>query len=498
MLRAGMGIGAVVLAMLLVAVGTAGAHPERHAFFPDGNVGSVPKVRGKAEQVLTVCKKNSKKLIKRSFKGRKLTKKRNLRLRQLKRCRFRHIQAAVNRARNGAIIRIMPGLYKEEPSRRNPEPDPRCANDYEDVGGEILATGGFGKKGARVANFEYQRKCPNAQNLIAIIGDSDDSDRVCDVKCNLQLQGMGRRRTDVKISGQRSKLNLIRADRADGIHLRNFTVEYSDFNNVYILETNGFAMHRIKSMYSREYGFLSFTSDHGLYDRLEALGSGDSGIYPGSGPEGHCQRFGIEIRNVDSHDNTQGFSGTAGNGTWTHNSTFHDNNIGGSNDSFAPGHPGMPQDCSKWTANQVYSNNKNYFTNDRDAYCKNTPFEKRPRAFVCPQFQVPVGTGFVLYGVNNNIVQDNTIYDNWRSGVRLFYVPASVRGETDPAKQFDTSNGNKFVGNQMGLGGDNRRAPNGIDFYWDEQGVGNCWIGNQAPGGRITSDPPRLPTWPDI
>src|SRR5688500_18640147 len=103
MTRIGVVVG-TLLALMVVAVGTAGAHPERQAFFPDGSVGAVPKVRGKADQVLTVCKKNSKKLIKRSFKGKskKLTKKRKLRLRQLKKCRFRHIQAAVNKARNGA------------------------------------------------------------------------------------------------------------------------------------------------------------------------------------------------------------------------------------------------------------------------------------------------------------------------------------------------------------------------------------------------------------
>ena len=99
---------------------------------------------------------------------------------------------------------------------------------------------------------------------------------------------------------------------------------------------------------------------------------------------------------------------------------------------------------------QVYSNNTNYFTNDRDAYCKNTPFEKRPKTIVCPQFQVPVGSGFILYGVNANIIQDNTIYDNWRSGVRLFWVPAAIRGDNDPDHQFDTSNGNKFIHNQFG------------------------------------------------
>ena len=96
---------------------------------------------------------------------------------------------------------------------------------------------------------------------------------------------------------------------------------------------------------------LTFASDHGLYEHIDAYGNGDSGIYPGSGPEGHCKRYGIEIRNVNSHDNVLGYSGTAGNGTWTHNSKFHDNNAGISDDSFASGHPGMPQDCSKWNAN---------------------------------------------------------------------------------------------------------------------------------------------------
>jgi hypothetical protein len=192
-----------------------------------------------------------------------------------------------------------------------------------------------------------------------------------------------------------------------------------------------------------------------------------------------------------------GYSGTAGNGTWTHNSKFYDNNAGISDDSFASGHPGMPQDCSKWTANQVYSNNRNFFTNDRDTYCKNTPFEKRPKQIVCPQFQVPVGSGFILYGVNANLIQDNAIYDNWRSGVRLFWVPAAIRGDNDPAHQFDTSNGNQFIGNQLGFSSSGKRAPNGVDFFWDEEGKGNCWLGNQAPGGKVTSDPASLPLCPN-
>ena len=204
----------------------------------------------------------------------------------------------------------------------------------------------------RWPTFEHQVKCPNSRNLIAIIGDSlADPDRECDQKCNLLIEGMGRRPKDVMIVGDRLKKDVIRADRADGFYLRNVWVEQGAFNDVDVVETNGFRLRQLVTPYAQNYGVLTFASDHGLYEHIEAYGNGDSGIYPGSGPEGHCQRYGIEIRNVNSHDNVLGYSGTAGNGTWTHNSSFHHNNAGISDDSFASGHPGMPQDCSKWDTN---------------------------------------------------------------------------------------------------------------------------------------------------
>ena len=98
-------------------------------------------------------------------------------------------------------------------------------------------------------------------------------------------------------------------------------------------------------------------------------------------------------------------------------------------DSFAGGHPGMPQDCSKWESNQIYSNNADLFNDKRDAYCKNTPIEKRDPRKVCPTFQVPVGTGILTGGGNGNIFRDNWIYDNWRRGTMLFWVPGELRGE---------------------------------------------------------------------
>jgi hypothetical protein len=154
----------------------------------------------------------------------------------------------------------------------------------------------------------------------------------------------------------------------------------------------------------------------------------------------------------------------------------------------------MPQDCSKWERNEINSNNVNFFTKELQERCASRPFRRHPRTLVCPQFQVPVGSGFILYGVNDNIIRDNAIWDNWRSGIRLFWVPGSIRGDNAPEAQFDTSNGNRFIGNRMGVTPDGKRDLNGLDVFWDEQGLGNCWQDNHtAPGTGVTSDPASLP-----
>jgi hypothetical protein len=403
----------------------------------------------------------------------------------LRTCRFNDIQAAVNAAGNGTQILVLPGVYKEEPSRAAPIDDPRCAS--------MTTTAA---DGAAVPSYEYQRNCPNARNLIAIVGDTN-GDRRCDSKCDIQIRGTTRPQ-DVLIQGDRKRLNIIRADRADGIYLANFTIEYSDFNNIYVLETAGFAFHDIVSRYSREYGFLTFTSEAGLYKDLEAYGNGDSGVYPGSGPQGQeserqCQTYGIEITGVDSHDNNLGYSGTSGDSIYTHDNRFHHNATGIATDSFAAGHPGAPQHCAKWQHNYIYSNNLNIFTPERQSYCAK-PAEQRDPKVLCSAFQVPVGTGMLIAGGNKDIMRDNWVWDNWRNGFMLFWVPSVLRGEGEVPKQQDTSYDNRYEGNHMGVRPDGTRDPNGKDFWWDEEGTGNCWQGNVGPAGKApTSDPLLLP-----
>jgi hypothetical protein len=499
----------VAAAVALAVPAASVAHPERPAHFPDPSKGSVPEYRttdANGGRTLLVCKGDVSRQRIESQVSDPAVRQRNLDLlAQCEQSGYGHIQHAVNAAGNWDRILVLPGIYREEPSRAAQDEPPQCRDMY--VTAETIPGTGLDLEGsAPTPTYEFQRTCPNAQNLIAIVGDADpnDDNYECDDKCHIQIEGTGDSRDDVLIQGDKKKLNVIRADRADGIYLKNFTIEFSDFNNIYALETNGFRFDDIESRYSREYDFLSFTSDNGLYEQLDAHHAGDSGVYPGSGPEGHCARYGIEIRNVNSHDNTIGYSGTAGNGVWAHDNRFHHNATGMTTDSFASGHPGMPQDCAKWERNEIYSNNNNLFSDDRDRYCQETPYDQRDPNKVCPTFQVPVGTGLLIGGGNDNIVGGNRIYDNWRSGTRLFWVPASARGELDPSKEFDTSSGNEQVGNRMGVRPDGTADPNGVDFWWDEEngyeefpdtpGVLNCWEDNTtARGVSLTSDPASLP-----
>jgi hypothetical protein len=113
-----------VLLVALVLPASAPGHAERATFFPDHTLGAVPKYRttGPAR---VVCKPDSAKRVRKIFSG----SKERQRLRQLRSCRYRHIQQAVDAARTGDRILIMPGVYREEPSRRIPVKDPKCSGD---------------------------------------------------------------------------------------------------------------------------------------------------------------------------------------------------------------------------------------------------------------------------------------------------------------------------------------------------------------------------------
>ena len=70
-------------------------------------------------------------------------------LRLLDRCRFRHIQEAVNQRRNNQRIFVLPGVYNEEPSKR-----PAAAR--------LRGRSTRRTRTSQTLSYEEQRQCPNA------------------------------------------------------------------------------------------------------------------------------------------------------------------------------------------------------------------------------------------------------------------------------------------------------------------------------------------------
>lgn len=521
---------AATTALLAIATGVAVGHVERSSYWPDpapdtsvtpAAGGKVPKARGLASALrrrargdtYVVCKSNSVRRLNRSIRSartkgwkvrpsaptRRLSRKaarrlRRINLRLAERCKFRHIQAAVNRAGNNDRVVVMPGEYLEEPSRRKPTNDPKCVQ-YEEES----------ENGQGAATYRYQVECPNDQNLIFVQGRELTDKPVpfpprvdrrgipdegpC-IRCNLQIEGSGVKAGDVvvdlaerpgatKLRGPAdpSKDVGIRADRADGFVLRNMTFAHANEHGIYVHETDGYLLSRVKLFYSKEYGTLTFTSDHGVTKDCEAMGHGDAGVYPGAGPETGEQtvegsrRSNQLITRCDVHHNTIGYSGTMGNGTRVVRNNFYDNSTGITTDSFfAGGHPGYPQDSAVFDNNNIYSNNFNSYEAGSD---------------VEPRVPVPVGVGIMIAGGNGNEIRGNRMWDNWRRGTMLFHVPDAL---SNSSGMNSVSHRNRQHENVMGRAPNGDRVPNGVDFWWDDapQQEDNCWFDN----GEVTSSPP--------
>ena len=305
----------------------------------------------------------------------------------LQRCKYRHIQAAVERRENGTRILVLPGIYKEEPSRRWPTTTATAP-----------ATSTRPRRPG-TKNYEYQRDCPNAQNLIAIIGDGPDPRPP--LRRQVQHPDRGHRRAaeDVRSSAAATGSAGREAERVPRRPRRRHPPAQLHGPVLGLQQRlrardERLPVEDIVSRWSREYGFLSFTSDNGLYDQLKAYGSGDSGHLPGlRARRATASATASRSSHSESYGNTIGWSGTAGNGIYTHDSKFHHNAAGITMDSFAGGHPGMPQDCSKWENNEIYSNNHDLFNDEARRVLPEHARTRSATRKVCPTFQVPVGTG---------------------------------------------------------------------------------------------------------
>jgi hypothetical protein len=539
----------------LALAASASAHVERPSYWPDpapdtsvkpAAGGRVPKIRSLASaldkklpgETRVVCQRDSlaqlKAAVARAIKDgyyirptdhRSLSKKQGARLiaintKLFELCKYREIQPAVTASGNNDRVVIMPGLYEEPTSRAQPTHDPKCKDLKTDGDHPGEANGALTYKG--------EFTCPNDANLIAVMGREPgqnpppkppkwDRHGIPDlgpcIRCNLQMEGSGVSADDVVVdAGDASKGNGgpngvghkkdvgIRADRADGFVLRNVTVRHAAEHGIYVLESDGFVLDRFKTFYNGLYGTLVFVEDHGIQQNCEAVGHGDSGIYPGAAvetgyerAEGTRFRLNQQVRYCDLHHNMAGYSATNGNAIWVHHNNLYDNALGLTTDTVTgAGHPGFPGDSQLIEDNSFYSNNFNLYA---------------PTSDVKPSFPFPIGTGMWIAGGNHHTIRNNYFFDNWRRGTMIFSVPdALVCGPAADGNQqkgcdetkISTSHYNQTYDNVMDQRPDGKVDRNGIDFWWDNStgSRGNCWFRNKSPLG-IRTEPAKLPDCAD-
>ena len=344
----------LAVAALAGSAPPAGAHFERPVRLPsptfDRSVsppagGRVPAHRNRGRR-LVVCRRGSlERARRRGATPRQMRRNRRL----FRRCRFGSIQSAVDRARNGTRVLVLPGVYREGRSRRRPAFDPRCAR-YR-VRSEEQPRG----EAPQALSYRYQARCRNDQNLIAVIGRSARSGRC--IRCNVQIEGTGRGPGAVVIDAAPHRLPgkdvAVRGDRADGLRIENMTVQGAGEYGFYVIETDGFAIVDTVSRRNGLYGYLTFVSDHGLTARCEAYLNADAGIYPGAAPDS-APRLNQRFTRCNAHHNTLGVSGTMGNSALFDRNRFHHNAVGVNTDSFlAANHPGYHQDSAVLRNNSI-------------------------------------------------------------------------------------------------------------------------------------------------
>lgn len=558
----GSSLSLILLSVAALAPAPAAAHAERQSFFPQARVSAAPAYRpmlpGPQTPRLVVCKKPDDEGVQPGEdSASRIAAIQDAALRSvnnqlLQECAFEHLQAAVDTvSQRGTTIYLLPGVYREQPSVRALEENFGAAVPGDKAYCQALLLSGSG-----AFSYEEQFRCRHVINLVAVFGDRNFTDDDCGtntegvcgnpatVGCNpdvsacpyndLQIEGTGERNTDTVLRGGydgeghfQSEVAL-RADRADGIYLRNFTTEVFEEFGPYALETDGYVFDRMLGRFVDEYSFLTFASDHGRFVDCEGYGAGDSVLYPGSaanlfGGLPHSardqrQRQSVEIVNSSGHHSAAGYSGTAGDSVWVHDTRFYKNVTGLVTDSLYANHPGMPQSHGLYENNLIYRNNipyHDYVETDGPCSASVSPrdsgrvpaeiftgeFDRLPaevreavldRMVVCPTIPSPLGTGFIIAGGNHDVVRGNQVFDNWKQGFMLLHVPAALRDNSDPDKQFDTSHYVRYLENRFAedvLSTPARLQPNTFDFWFDDSGIGNCWARNTsaAPGG-VTED----------
>ena len=332
---------------------------------------------------------------------------------------FKTIQQAVNASRGGDTIKVANGTYKE---------------------------------GVQVTN--------KRRKGLRIIGNAKKPGKVL-------LNGKG-------LKGAKAQ-NGFFVNGVKDVTIKGFKTMNYKANGFFVINTTGYTMTKLIAEKTGIYGVYAFNTKGGTISDSEAYHTSDAGFYVGQTPPQSKPKRTF-VKNVRSHSNVIGFSGTNMRYVTIQNSKFWNNGIGivpNALDSelFAP------PEFNVIKNNEVFWNNFNYYLG--------APFELRGTAV--GDLAYPPGVGILLFGSRDTVVEGNDIYGNYLAG---FAMIDQLALEQADARSVDR---NTIRGNSFGLGATDL---NGRDIAYDGSGTDNCFADNGDTQNNLPADDSELAPCP--
>ena len=324
---------------------------------------------------------------------------------------FTSIQQAVNASRGGDTIRVANGTYRESVK-------------VENKGRKGLKIIGNPGKPGKVVLDGASLKGGEAQNAFFVNGVDK-----------------------VKISGFRA-------------------VNYKG-NGFFVINVTGYLLTHLIAEKTGTYGVYAFNSKGGTMSNSEAFHHNDAGFYVGQTPK-QAKPKRTFVKNVRSHENVLGFSGTNMRYVTIANSRFYNNGVGIVPNAL-DSEKFPPEEFNVIKDNDVFWNNFNYYLG--------APFELRETAV--GELAYPVGVGILLFGGRDNLVEGNRIFGHYLFG---FGMINQIALEQQDAASLDR---NTIRGNAFGLNGTDL---NGRDIGYDGSGSDNCFEGNTGAENNTPAD----------
>jgi len=257
-------------------------------------------------------------------------------------------------------------------------------------------------------------------------------------------------------------------DAGDGFLLKNVTVQNFEENGVLLIRVDGFVLSHVEAIDNGEYGLFPVLSSQGLIEHCTAKGHTDAGIYVGLSRD-------VIVENNKAFENVAGFEIRNSFNLIVRKNHSYDN-VAGIVVVLLPGVQVKTSSNIIVVANHVTNNNHINFA--------------EPGGFA---FFIPTGSGILLVGTDNTLVEDNKVKDNNSVGIAtvsslllgvLAGLPPEAFADIEP-----NPDGVKVIDNNLSNNG-NAPPPGiglpGADLFWDRSGTNNCWMKNKFTSGFPT------------